>query len=116
MNPKLISLAKCFWLMFWMVPFFSTRCMAAETFTGTLQAGHVYVATWPVTGLHVPFHHASRIEWSNLRSFKTKDGSSVVFRVDSKKTDFVEGQRRWNDSFLCTILQVDTGRSPSDGH
>ncbi|MEO6391103.1 MAG: hypothetical protein ABIP75_04570 [Pyrinomonadaceae bacterium] len=58
--------------------------------------------------LKAPFHHAARIEWTNLDQFpklKISGRKYIVFRVVSKQTQ-PRGTNRWNDEYQCEILLV----------
>jgi hypothetical protein len=100
----------------------STPTEAIE-FEGTLAEGATYRAlsifdetqAWrPVAPLKLPFHHAGRIEWLNLKDFsaltETPAGSrlkKIVFRVIEKKIAKVYGQYRWNTTYYCRIIAVE---------
>jgi hypothetical protein len=58
--------------------------------------------------LKAPFHHAARIEWTNLDQFpklKISGRKYIVFRVVSKQTQPMGGNR-WTDEYQCEILMV----------
>jgi hypothetical protein len=91
-------------------------------FEGWLKEGNTYRALvaydldqeWrTVVPLRLPFHHAARIEWLNLKDFprlnKPESGvyqKQFVFEVVEQKTGKVEGQDRWNTIYYCRIIVV----------
>ena len=101
-----------------------TTDLAAETedaveFEGYLEEGRTYRAVvvcdkngrWrPRLPIKVPSHHAARIDWLNLKDFPQLRGVDphdcqrrIVFKVVSKETVKVNGQRRWNTTYRCLI-------------
>lgn len=92
-------------------------------FEGTLEKGITYRALvtcdqaqeWrTVLPLHIPYHHAARIEWLNLREFpqldKTKDARCqrrIVFQVVTQEIVKAAGQYRWNITYGCRIVAVE---------
>ncbi|HEY0386381.1 MAG TPA: hypothetical protein VGC64_10235, partial [Pyrinomonadaceae bacterium] len=67
-----------------------------------------------VVPLRIPFHHAARIEWVNLREFPElvkavgKDcRRRIVFSVIAQETFKVAGQYRWDTTYRCRILRVE---------
>ena len=89
-------------------------------FEGWLKEGNTYRALvaydldqeWrTVVALRLPFHHAARIEWLNLKDFprlnKPESGAyqkQFVFEVLEQKTVKVEGQNRWHTTYYCRII------------
>jgi hypothetical protein len=58
--------------------------------------------------LRVPFHHAGRVEWNNADSFpllRQNGRLHITFRVISKTTQLM-GNNRWNDEYVCEIVDV----------
>lgn len=96
---------------------------APVEFEGTLEKGSTYRALvmcdkdeeWrAVVPLRIPFHHAARIEWTNLREFpqlsKGKNDDCqrrIVFKVVARETVKVYGQYRWNTTYECRIIAVE---------
>lgn len=94
-------------------------------FAGALEEGVMYRALvifnqaqeWrTVSPLKLPFHHAGRVEWLNLRDFpeltKRQPDSRLkqfIFKVVGKKTVKVSGQYRWNTTYDCRIIKVEKG-------
>jgi hypothetical protein len=92
-------------------------------FEGTLEWGNTYraVVTCNLDGnwrtfllVRVPYHHASLIEWTNLREFpqlkqaKPPDCQRrVVFKVVARDIVKVAGQKRWNVTYQCRIIAVE---------
>lgn len=92
-------------------------------FEGRLEKGSTYRALvtcdkdeeWrAVVPLRLPFHHAARIEWTNLRQFpqlnKAKNDDClrrIIFRVVARETVKVFGQYRWNTTYQCSIIAVE---------
>ncbi|MEK7722801.1 MAG: hypothetical protein AAB336_00475 [Acidobacteriota bacterium] len=90
-------------------------------FAGDLQKGKSYSAEiafdekfneWQtVKRLKVPFHHAGRIEWSNLKDFvilknpDEKKCNRIVFKVVSKKI-YQADRNRWNTIYQAKILSL----------
>jgi hypothetical protein len=67
-----------------------------------------------VVPLRLPFHHAARIEWTNLPEFPQLDKAKgndckrrIVFKVVALKTTKVAGQYRWNTTYQCRIIAVE---------
>lgn len=95
----------------------------AVEFEGRLEEGQTYRAVlvcdkdgrWqPLIPIKVPYHHAALIEWLNLKDFpelKEADAQDcqrrIVFKVVSKETVKVNGQRRWNTTYRCRIVRVE---------
>ncbi len=95
-------------------------------FAGTLEEGRMYRALsifdqeqeWrPVAPLKLPFHHAGRIEWLNLKDFPALTETppsarlkNIVFRVVEKRIAKVAGQYRWNTTFYCRIIRIEPER------
>jgi hypothetical protein len=92
-------------------------------FEGTLEKGNAYralvvcdhVEAWrTVVALRLPFHHAARIEWTNLREFpqlnKVKNDDCkrrIVFKVVAQETTKVAGLYRWNTTYQCRVIAVE---------
>jgi hypothetical protein len=92
-------------------------------FAGTLEKGRTYrasvtpdgAAEWRlVLPLKLPFHHAGRVEWLNLKDFPALDkGASnallkqIVFKVVERTIVKVAGQNRWNTTFDCRIVRIE---------
>lgn len=92
-------------------------------FDGTLEEGITYRALVvcdreqelrTIIPLRIPFHHAARIEWLNLREFpqlrKAKNArcqQQILFKVDSKEIIKVAGQKRWNTTYRCLVLALE---------
>ena len=92
-------------------------------FEGTLEKGTTYRALvtcdqaqeWRIVlPLRIPYHHAARVEWLNLREFpqldKTKDARCqrrIVFQVVTQEIVKVAGQSRWNVTYGCRIVAVE---------
>jgi hypothetical protein len=92
-------------------------------FEGTLEKGSTYRALvvcdtddeWrAVVPLRVPFHHAARIEWTNLPEFPQlnkakRDGCRrrIIFKVIARETVKVAGRYRWNTTYQCRIIAVE---------
>lgn len=86
-------------------------------FTGELEKGKVYRAEiefdeksneWQtVKLLKLPFHHAGRIEWMNIKSFNFLQTSKqkIVFKVISKKI-YQAHKNRWNTIYKTKILYL----------
>lgn len=101
--------------------FFIERFVSADKivpwFEGELKAGWAYMAGLDhikEKGLQlglpvkVPLHHTARVEWTNEDKFPLLKKSGVrfiTFRVVSKETRQVEGNR-WNDTYVCEIIEV----------
>lgn len=97
--------------------------MAGDAYQGTLEEGHTYRARVKCDGeqgpalltrVSVPYHHAVRVEWANLEKYpqlKPRAGAGcereIVFQVLSKQIVKVAGQRRWNVTYNCKILEVE---------
>lgn len=95
----------------------------ALEFTGTLEKGTTYRALvkrdrtneWhTVSRLKLPYHHAGRIEWLNLKDFPELNKPSrgpllkhFVFKVTEEEVYKVSGQRRWNTTYYCRIVAVE---------
>lgn len=88
----------------------NTQSFKVQTFDGTLEENHVYEATWPIEDEilnHLPYHHSFNIEWKNIAKFpQLKNSDKFVFKVISKKTYKVSDQYRWNDEYVCEIVDV----------
>ena len=96
---------------------------AGVSFEGTLEEGQTYRARVKcdreqglslLIPIRVPYHHAWHIEWINLSKFpQLKKGAGadcereIVFEVLSKQIEKVAGQKRWNDTYNCKILEVE---------
>jgi hypothetical protein len=91
------------------------------TFDGSLREGFTYRGTVHGdkdfglsfnTPLHVPMHHAVRLEWTNLKQFRVLQqlrGTSekqIVFRVVKDNLDQIDAQR-WDRTFQLEILLVE---------
>jgi hypothetical protein len=92
-------------------------------FEGTLEKGSTYralvtcdhVEEWrTVVPLRLPFHHAARIEWTNLRGFPQRNKAKnddcqrrIIFKVLARETVKVPGQYRWNTTYQCRIIAVE---------
>jgi hypothetical protein len=59
--------------------------------------------------LKVPFHHAARVEWSNLRKFADELRSNgrkyITFRVTSSTVQKIDANR-WNTVYDCEIVEL----------
>lgn len=93
-------------------------------FAGTLEKGITYRALvvrerahdWrTLLPLKIPFHHAARIEWLNLKDYPALDKSEpgsrakqLVFTVVRRETIKVAGQYRWNTTYYCRIVAVES--------
>ncbi|MDT5060535.1 MAG: hypothetical protein QOH63_994 [Acidobacteriota bacterium] len=91
-------------------------------FEGWLEEGSTYHALvtcdkdeeWrTVVSFRVPFHHAARIEWTNLSDFpqlkKAKRDDCqrrITFKVIARETVRVSGRDRWNTTYECKIIAV----------
>ncbi|HEX8492348.1 MAG TPA: hypothetical protein VF658_05865 [Pyrinomonadaceae bacterium] len=94
-------------------------------FAGTLEEGFTYRALvifdetqeWRlIAPLKLPYHHAGRVEWLNLKDFPelTKQQPAArlkqfVFKVVEKKIIKVAGQYRWNTTYHCRIIALERG-------
>lgn len=92
-------------------------------FKGMLEPGVSYralvtrdrVEEWrTLLPLRLPFHHAARIEWLNLKDYpalnKAGTGSHqkrIVFKVVRRETSKVAGQYRWNTTYYCRITAIE---------
>lgn len=92
-------------------------------FDGRLEEGITYRAfvicdqeqeLKTIVPLRIPFHHAARIEWLNLREFPQLDKAKnarcrqqIVFKVIKRETIKVAGQNRWNTTYRCRILAIE---------
>jgi hypothetical protein len=92
-------------------------------FAGTLEKGTTYRAEvrreeakeWRLSvPLKLPFHHAGRVEWLNLKEFpelaKGPSGAPrkrIVFKVVGRTIFKVAGVRRWNNVFDCLIVSIE---------
>jgi hypothetical protein len=90
-------------------------------FAGDLQKGKSYsaemefnekFAEWKtVKPLNLPFHHAGRIQWNNLKDFvrlqnsKDKQCNRIAFKVISKKV-YQADRNRWNTIYQAKILYL----------
>ena len=90
-------------------------------FAGDLQKGKSYsaeiefienFAEWKtVKPLILPYHHAGRIEWSNLKDFvmlqnpKDKQRNRLAFKIIAKKVYQAE-RNRWNTIYQAKILYL----------
>lgn len=86
-------------------------------FSGELKKGKIYRAEidfdeknneWQtVKRLKLPFHHAGRIEWMNIKSFNFLHTSKqkIVFKVISKKV-YQADKNRWNMIYKTKILYL----------
>lgn len=86
-------------------------------FTGDLEKGKVYSAEiefdekykeWRlVKSLKLSFHHAGRIEWTNLKRYNLLQNSKqkIVFKVISKKI-YQADKNRWNTIYKTKILYL----------
>ena len=95
---------------------------AIITYEGTLQTGKTYRATVRgdrqfglslVPPLHVPIHHAVRIEWTNLGKFRAlqrlRDSSGerrIIFSTISDEITQMTDQR-WNRTLRCEVIRVE---------
>lgn len=88
----------------------NTQSFKGQTFDGSLEENHVYKATWPIEDKvlrKLPYHHAFNIEWKNIADFpQLKNSGEFMFRVISKKTYKVSNQYRWNNEYVCEIVNV----------
>lgn len=96
---------------------------AAVEFKGTLEEGVTYRALvvrdrerqWrTLLPLRLPFHHAARIEWLNLKDYpalNTPEPDShqkqIIFKVVKREIRKVAGQYRWNDTYYCHIAAIE---------
>jgi hypothetical protein len=92
-------------------------------FEGWLEEGSTYhapvtcdeVEKWrTVVPFRIPFHHAVRIEWTNLSDFPQLDKAKnddcrrrIVFKVIARETVKVSGRDRWNTTYECKIIAVE---------
>jgi hypothetical protein len=92
-------------------------------FEGILQKGRTYrarvtcdhVEEWrTVVPLRIPFHHAARIEWTNLSDFPQLNQAKnvdckrrIVFKVIAQEAVKVAGRYRWNTTYECRIIAVE---------
>lgn len=67
--------------------------------------------------LRVALHQAARIEWDNLAQYPelTEQPArgcrrQIVFRVTSKQTAKVYGQNRWNVTYHCQIIRMQSSK------
>lgn len=86
-------------------------------FTGELEKGKIYRAEiefdgkyneWQtIKSLKLPFHHAGRLEWTNIKSFNLLQNSKrkIVFKVISKKI-YQADRNRWNTIYQAKILYL----------
>jgi hypothetical protein len=100
----------------------ATQVVPVE-FNGELEKGSTYRARvkcdetgeWrTVVRLKMPYHHATRIDWLNLKEFAELRSAKnpecerrIVFEVVTKKIVKVFGQYRWNTTYECRILSVE---------
>jgi hypothetical protein len=94
-------------------------------FAGTLEKGVRYRAEvvrgdeteeWRLSiRLKLPFHHAGRVEWLNLKEFPELAGGPsvaprkrIIFEVVERTIIKVAGQRRWNSVYDCRIIRVES--------
>jgi hypothetical protein len=100
-----------------------SQTVSPAEFEGWLEEGSTYqadvtcdeVEKWrTVVPFRIPFHHAVRIEWTNLSEFpqlnKAKNDDCqrrLVFKVVRRKTTKVSGQERWNTTYECRIIAVE---------
>lgn len=97
---------------------------AGDTYEGKLEEGQTYRARVKCDSeqeglsllipVEVPYHHAVRIEWANLKKYpqlKARAGADcereIVFQVVSKQIEKVAGQRRWNVTYNCKIVRAE---------
>lgn len=96
---------------------------APVDFAGLIEKGKNYRAMiaydkeegWrTAVKLRLPYHHAARIEWVNLKDFpvldKPQDGARrqrVIFDLVSREVVKVLGQERWNTTYRCRIVAVE---------
>ena len=93
----------------------SSRPAREVPYEGTLEEGWIYraEATYQPandelilkTPLRLPYHHAGRIEWTNLSPIN-RSSVAVVFRVDSKAVA-AAGPGRWNTTYHCSAIKID---------
>lgn len=90
-------------------------------FTGDLEPGKTYLAEikfneyfneWQTAKrLKLPYHHAGRIEWSNLNKFYTLRNPKaeaccwIEFKIVSKKV-YQAAKNRWNTIYKAKILHL----------
>lgn len=90
-------------------------------FVGDLQTGKSYFAaiefnydlkSWQtVKRLNLPFHHAGRVEWRNLKDFVSLQNPvagerrRIAFRIVSKKV-YRAAENRWNTIYQAKILYL----------
>lgn len=86
-------------------------------YQGKLEAGWMYSDTFDhvvkrglqlSSPLKIQFHHAARIEWTNVDKFPYLgyDGRKyITFRVLSREINII-GRSRWNDTYTCEIIDV----------
>jgi hypothetical protein len=91
----------------------------AVEFNGDLKEGSTYRAAiargedgeWrTIVPLKMPRHHATRIEWLNLKDYPAlnqpeprSQPRQIVFTVVRRETRKVAGQYRWNTVYYCRI-------------
>ena len=91
-------------------------------FKGSLEEGRTYRAVvvcdkdhqWrPLIPIKVPYHHAARIEWLNLKDFPELMKADphdcrrrIVFKVVSTQTVMISRQPRWDTTYRCRIVKV----------
>lgn len=96
-------------------------------FAGALEKGVTYRALvtrdeaeqWRlVLPLKLPYHHAGRVEWLNLRDFpalNTRPSGAllkrIVFKVTERTIVKVSGQYRWNTTYDCHIIAIEEAAS-----
>jgi hypothetical protein len=92
-------------------------------FEGLIQKGVTYRAKitfnteqgWhTVVKLRVPYHHAARIEWTNLDEYPSleKQGARmqrhwIRFELVSREVVKLASQERWNTTYRCRIVAVE---------
>ena len=100
-----------------------SQAVSPAEYEGWLEEGSTYHASvtcdevegWrTVVPFRIPFHHAVRIEWTNLSEFPQLDKAKnddcqrrLVFKVIKKETTKASGQNRWNTTYECKIIAVD---------
>ncbi len=96
--------------IFWKSVIESFNFTNQSLFEGILEEGQVYEATWPIENEvrhNLPYHHAFNIKWKNITDFpQLKNSDKFVFKVISKKTYKVSTQYRWNDEYVCEIVNL----------
>lgn len=85
-------------------------------YKGRIDPGWMYVDSFDAKGdelklsspLKMPMHHAARIEWLNADKYpklRATGHTFITFRVISKEIKNI-GNRRWNDTYTCEILDI----------